>query len=157
VEAEQVVDVLDRLAAVTGTAWLGGGWGVDALVGRQTRPHSDIDLVVDAGDLPAVLDLLHGLGFADAEDWLPVRIEVAHPDGRRIDLHPAVLAPDGSAVQAGPAGTTFDYPAGCTTTGRIAGREVSCLTAARQLTFRQGFDLRPVDHHDIAQLRTLVE
>jgi len=36
---------------------------VDALVGRQTRPHGDLDLVVDAPSLAAVLDLLHGLGF----------------------------------------------------------------------------------------------
>jgi len=82
-----VVDVLGRLAGVTGTAWVGGGWAVDALVGRQTRPHADLDLAVDAADLNAVLDLLHDLGFTDAQDWLPVRIELAHPDGRRIDLH----------------------------------------------------------------------
>lgn len=150
-----MVDVLDRLAAVTGTVWLAGGWGVDALVGRQTRPHADVDVMVDAADLAAVLDLLHGLGFADAEDWLPVRIEVAHPDGRRIDLHPVVLAADGGGVQAGLDGTTFDYPPGCTTTGTIAGRRVRCFTAAQQLHFRQGFVLRPGDHHDIAQLRTL--
>jgi hypothetical protein len=24
--------------------WIAGGWGVDALVGRQTRIHSDLDL-----------------------------------------------------------------------------------------------------------------
>src|SRR5438477_4113231 len=27
--------------------WLEGGWGVDALVGRQTRPHRDLDIDVD--------------------------------------------------------------------------------------------------------------
>ena len=152
---DQVVDLLDRLAAVTPTVWVGGGWGVDALVGRQTRPHGDLDVAVEAPDLDAVLAVLHGLGFAVAEDWRPVRIEVAHADGRRVDLHPVVLAADGSAVQAGLDGATFTYPAGCTTTGRIAGRAVVCLTAAQQLIFRQGFDLRPVDHHDIAQLRAL--
>ena len=148
-------DVLDRLAAVTGTAWVCGGWAVDALVGRQTRPHADLDLAVDAADLDAVLRLLHGLGFVPAQDWLPVRIEVAHPDGRRIDLHPVVLAADGSGVQAGLDGATFRYPAGCVTTGRVAGREVHCLTATQQLAFRHGFELRPVDHHDLAQLRAL--
>lgn len=111
--------------------------------------------MVDAADLDAVLDLLHGLGFADAEVWLPVRIEVAHPDGRRIDLHPVVWAADGSGVQAGPDGASFRYPAGCTTTGTVAGRPVRCGTATLQLGFRQGFPLRPVDHHDIALLRRL--
>jgi lincosamide nucleotidyltransferase A/C/D/E len=30
-------------------AWLDGGWAVDALLGRQTRLHSDLDLAVVAG------------------------------------------------------------------------------------------------------------
>lgn len=27
--------------------WLDGGWGVDALLGRQTRPHDDMDIVIE--------------------------------------------------------------------------------------------------------------
>jgi len=108
---------------------------------------------VDADSLPAVLDLLAADGFVPAEDWLPVRIEVVHSDGRRVDLHPARPRPDGGAVQAGLHGAEFHYPAGCTTTGTIAGRQVTCLTAGQQLTFRQGFAWRPVDHHDAALLQ----
>jgi hypothetical protein len=40
-----VRDVLSRAGCRT---WVGGGWGVDALAGRQTRPHRDLDLAVDA-------------------------------------------------------------------------------------------------------------
>ena len=29
--------------------WLDGGWGVDALVGEETRPHSDLDAAVELG------------------------------------------------------------------------------------------------------------
>jgi lincosamide nucleotidyltransferase A/C/D/E len=154
-DAAQLTDLLDRLAPVAPTAWLAGGWGVDALVGRQTRPHHDADVMLDADHLPATLALLHGLGYVTTEDWRPVRIEVEHPDGRRVDLHPVVLAPDGSGVQAGPHGTTFDYPPGGVTTGTVAGREVRCFTAAVQRHFRRGFPLRPVDHHDLEQLRSL--
>ena len=152
---EQVVALLDRLAPVSRWLWVAGGWGVDALVGRETRPHRDLDLILDAGSLPAALDLLRADGFTPTEDWLPVRIEVAHPDGRRVDLHPARPLPGGGAVQAGLDGAEFHYPAGCTTTGTVAGRPVTCLTAARQLTFRQGFAWRPVDPHDVALLRGL--
>lgn len=150
-----MVELVDRLGSVADTVWLGGGWAVDALVGRQTRPHADADVIVDRPSLPRVLDLLHGLGFLDAEDWLPVRIEVAHPDGRRVDLHPVEFAPDGAGVQAGLDGAVFRYPAGCSTTGHIGGQPVRCLTAAQQLHFRQGFTWRPVDHHDTALLREL--
>lgn len=153
--ANQLLDLLDRLGTVAPVVWIGGGWGVDALVGRQTRPHGDVDVLLDAPSLPAAVALLTSLGFVTTEDWLPVRIEVAHPDGRRVDLHPVTFAPDGSGIQPGLDDTVFIYPAGCTTTGYVDGRPVSCLTAAQQLVFRQGFDPRPVDHHDIALLRAL--
>jgi hypothetical protein len=40
----QVLQVLDRLDANGVTGWLDGGWGVDAVLGEQTRPHEDLDL-----------------------------------------------------------------------------------------------------------------
>jgi lincosamide nucleotidyltransferase A/C/D/E len=153
--ANQLLDLVDRLLGVTPVVWIGGGWGVDALVGRQTRPHGDLDVLLDAPSLPAARSLLDGHGFVVTEDWLPVRIEVAHPDGRRVDLHPVTFAEDGSGIQPGLDGTVFVYPVGCTTTGYVDGRPVTCLTAAQQLVFRQGFPLRPVDHHDITLLRGL--
>ncbi len=155
-QANQLVDLVDRLRAVTPVVWIGGGWGVDALVGRQTRPHGDLDVLIDAPSLPAVRALLDGLGFAPTEDWLPVRVEVAHPDGRRVDVHPVTFAADGSGTQPGLDDTVFVYPVGCTTTGYVDGQPVTCLTAAQQLLFRQGFTWRKVDHHDVALLTALV-
>jgi lincosamide nucleotidyltransferase A/C/D/E len=155
VRPEHAAGIVERLEAVSAIVWVGGGWGVDALVGRQTRPHGDLDVAVDAAALPAVLGLLAGLGFAATEDWLPVRIEVAHPDGRRVDLHPVTLAADGSGIQPGLDGVVFVYPVGCTTAGHIAGGPVRCHTVAQQLTFRQGFTWRDVDYHDVALLREL--
>ena len=32
--------------------WVMGGWGVDALLHRETRPHIDLDILVVLGDLP---------------------------------------------------------------------------------------------------------
>jgi lincosamide nucleotidyltransferase A/C/D/E len=48
------VELLEQLAAV-GPAWVGGGWGVDALVGRQTRSHADLAVDTErlAGDARA--------------------------------------------------------------------------------------------------------
>lgn len=148
-----MVTLMDRLAGAGLRAWIGGGWGVDALVGRATRPHGDLDLAVDSDRLDAVLALLAADGFAVVEDWLPVRVEVAHADGRRVDVHPVRFAPDGSAVQPGLAGTWFHYAADAWATGEIGGRTVDCLSAAQQLRFRQGYAWRPVDHHDAALLR----
>ncbi len=48
ISADDVVDVLDRLAAARIDAAVAGGWAVDALVGRVTREHGDLDLAVAA-------------------------------------------------------------------------------------------------------------
>jgi lincosamide nucleotidyltransferase A/C/D/E len=37
--------------------WLDGGWGIDALVGEQTRPHKDVDAVLGVAAVPALRDL----------------------------------------------------------------------------------------------------
>ncbi len=40
----EVLDVLAALSALGCRFWLEGGSGVDALVGRQTRAHRDLDV-----------------------------------------------------------------------------------------------------------------
>ncbi|MGZ4382041.1 MAG: nucleotidyltransferase domain-containing protein, partial [Gaiellaceae bacterium] len=42
--ATDVLEVLAALGEAGVRASLEGGWGVDALVGRQTREHEDLDL-----------------------------------------------------------------------------------------------------------------
>ncbi len=137
-------------------ACIGGGWGVDALVGRQTRVHADLDLAVDAGRLADVLGLLRGRGFAPAVDWLPVRVELSHADGRRVDVHPVDFTPDGGGVQAGLDGAVFVYPADGFAHGVVGGRRVECLSARLQLAFHEGYPSRDVDRHDVRLLEDLL-
>lgn len=42
----RVVALMDALAVAGVSSWVAGGWGVDALIGHQTRRHYDLDLVV---------------------------------------------------------------------------------------------------------------
>jgi lincosamide nucleotidyltransferase A/C/D/E len=49
--AADVVEILGWLGTASVDVWLDGGWGVDALVGEQTREHNDLDLIVR--DAPA--------------------------------------------------------------------------------------------------------
>jgi lincosamide nucleotidyltransferase A/C/D/E len=150
-------DVLSILAVLgdagTGT-WIGGGWGIDALIGRQTRQHRDLDLMHRASQEPAVVAALADAGFVQTLDWRPVRFVLTDPEGRQIDLHPLVFASDGSAVQASPdPGRPFVYPASCFVTGTILGSVVPCLSARQQVYFHQGYQPADHDRHDMAQLR----
>ncbi|MFE9693770.1 nucleotidyltransferase domain-containing protein [Micromonospora sp. NPDC005806] len=150
---DQVIALLDQFAAAGLRVWVAGGWAVDAVVGRRTRPHGDLDLAFDATQQVPLLALLDRLGFVTTVDWLPVRAELTAPDGRKVDLHPVAFRPDGSGVQAGLDGASFRYAPDGFAAGSIAGRPVPCLSVAQQLRFREGYPPRAVDHHDIALLR----
>jgi lincosamide nucleotidyltransferase A/C/D/E len=54
-------------------AYVGGGWGVDALLGEQTRPHRDLDISFDANDELRLVDALDRAGFSLTDDQRPVR------------------------------------------------------------------------------------
>ncbi len=56
--SSDVLEVLGLLEAVGIPVWIGGGWGVDALVGQETRSHEDVDIAVPASDEgPAIATL----------------------------------------------------------------------------------------------------
>jgi lincosamide nucleotidyltransferase A/C/D/E len=153
--AAEVHAVLAALAVAGVRAWLEGGWGVDALAGRQTRPHRDVDLAVDATQEAAALRGLSDLGYRIETDWRPNRVELAAPGRRWVDLHPVAFDAAGNGVQAGLDGERFVYPADCFVSGSIAGRSVGCISAAQQIAWHSGYDLREVDRHDLAILHPL--
>jgi lincosamide nucleotidyltransferase A/C/D/E len=154
-QASQVLELLELLDDAGLRVWVAGGWAVDAVVGRQTRPHGDLDLAVDGAQLDELLALLFAQGFAVTVDWLPSRAELTAPDGRRVDLHPVAFRADGSGLQAGLNGPGFEYPGDGFAIGRIDGRTVPCLSVGLQLKFRDGYPPRDVDIHDVALLRSV--
>ncbi|MFF8594565.1 nucleotidyltransferase domain-containing protein [Streptomyces sp. NPDC015220] len=152
--AEDVLTILAVLRNADADIWIGGGWGIDALVGRQTRRHRDLDLMHRESQEPDVVAALANAGFVQTLDWRPVRFVLTDPRGREIDLHPLVLAADGSAVQASPDPEhPFVYPASCFTTGTILGSTVPCLSPEQQVHFHQGYEPADHDRHDMARLR----
>ena len=157
VDPAEVHRVLDALDAAGCRAWVAGGWGVDALVGRQTRPHRDLDLALDATGETAALGALALLGYVVETDWRPVRVELAAPGARWVDLHPVAFDAAGRGTQADRGGATFDYPVGCFVTGVVGGREVGCLSVAQQVAFHTGYPPRAVDLADLAVLARLAE
>ena len=149
-----VIAVLDLLDAAALRYWVGGGWGVDALVGSRTRAHRDLDLAVEAHGIDEAVRLLGGLGYRPQTDWLPVRLELAAPDDRWVDLHPLTFGSEGGATQAGPA-APFRYPAADLRVGWLDGRPVPAISARLQREFHQGYPPRPQDLHDLTQLDRL--
>lgn len=152
--AERVVDIIQRLNAASIPAWITGGWGIDALLGHQTRPHRDLDLAVDARREAETLALLVTLGYRIETDWRPIRVEVANGEDW-VDIHPLVFQGDDSGVQAGPDNRVFTYPAADLTHGTIADARVPCISTRLQREFHSGYEPRAHDLHDLALLDTL--
>jgi len=141
ITATDVLAVLDRLQETGLWFVLAGGWGVDALVGRQTRDHGDIDLCVRRDQLPAVIDALGPLDFALSVDQSPARVELRRAGRGSVDLHLLEIDPEGGCRQTFLDGSVFDYPPGdLAGKGEVVGRQLNCLTTAHQVRCHLGYE-----------------
>jgi lincosamide nucleotidyltransferase A/C/D/E len=152
VDAVEVLRVVQALEAAGIRYGLTGGWGIDALIGRQRRPHGDVDLGAAAEQVESVVALLAPLGYQVVLDQRPARLELEGPAGR-VDLHPIRFDATGAGVQQGFDGVVYEYPLGSLDAiGWIAGVRVRCATPELQRRFHEGYELTDRDRDDMAAL-----
>ena len=147
-----ILDIADELAL---TMFIAGGWGVDALVGHQTRSHNDLDVSLETAEAELLEATVADLGFELVVDWSPGRRAWQHPDGREIDVHPLDLDENGSYRLTTHDGQIFEMPPGSYVTGTIGDRPVQCLAVHKQLEYHQGYEPADKDLHDLAILQRL--
>ena len=148
------VEVIQALESADLWAVVDGGWGIDALLRRQTRAHGDLDLCVRADQLDQVMAVLEALSFHVTADQRPTRLEVRRSDAASADLHPLVVDAFGSGTEVLPDGSMFRYPAeGLAGTGTIAGHAVSCLTAGLQVSCHTGYEPGDNSYWNMSVLR----
>jgi lincosamide nucleotidyltransferase A/C/D/E len=133
------------------TYQVNGGWAVDALAGRQTRDHGDLDVFLDADKLQDAVDWLQSKGYEQVVQELPVRVELRRGEDA-VDLHPMVLDSEGNGVQQGFGDAVFHHRSDRRTVGSIDGRGVVVAALDRLVELRAGYEPRPVDAHDLAVL-----
>jgi lincosamide nucleotidyltransferase A/C/D/E len=155
-DATDVQVILDQLDGAGLVVWLDGGWGVDALLGRQSRPHQDLDLVVARDDCAVAQAALARVGFQHdraAVPGLPARLVLVSADGRQVDVHPVVFDRHGNGWQELGDDAWGAYPAdGLTGMGMVGGRQVRCLTPQLQVRHHLGYPLGATDRHDLGLL-----
>lgn len=146
-----VTELLGRLQAAGVLAWVDGGWGVDALLGDQSRPHSDLDLVVPRSQLDSAREVLDALEFTVLRDWLPNAIALIDAAGRQVDLHPVDPTPDGGGDQIQLDGSSrwhYSRPV----RGVIGGHAVLCCPIRDQVLCHLGYPPRAIDFDDMRRL-----
>ncbi|MBW3594803.1 MAG: nucleotidyltransferase family protein [Actinobacteria bacterium] len=157
-DQQHVLRVLDALEATGIWAALEGGWGVDALLGRQSRLHRDLDIAVEKDDLAQAIQCLERLGFKtdhDRKPGLPAKLVMVATDLGEVDVHPIIRDAVGNGwQQLSTAGAWGLYSAeGLRGVGLIGTNLVRCTTPELQVRHRLGYPLRQEDVHDLRLLR----
>jgi lincosamide nucleotidyltransferase A/C/D/E len=162
--AEDVGDVYSALLARGVRLWVDGGWGIDALLGRQTRPHKDFDASAAFEDLPALTRFLSERGFTlkliwEQNRWAPCPepLPLVGPDrptaeaatafvledgsGRELDFHLVRLDEHGCWKPAWDTDLAFP-PEAFAGVGTVGGTRVRCLSAQMQMCTHAGYALK---------------
>jgi lincosamide nucleotidyltransferase A/C/D/E len=153
---DEVLAVLDRLAEAGVEPWVEGGWGVDALVGAETRLHEDLDLVLSRRQWDSAVEALRAFGLeVDDDRSQPPASLVLREDTVVVDLHPVVLDDRGNGWQPHGPRVWALYPAeGFEGRGTIAGRVVRCISPEVQVGHHLGYEW---DENDLRDMHVLAE
>ena len=147
--AEDVVEFL-RLMEENGIDFhLDGGWGVDALLGVQTRSHEDLDIAVQHKDVPALRGLLEARGYRESSspDAKDFNFVLSDSQGRKIDVHSYTFDSQGSHLYG------IAYPiTSLTGTGMINGHPVKCISAEWAVKFHTQYEPDETDFQDVQAL-----
>ena len=150
--ADDVVAAVERFNAAGIPFWVEGGWGIDALLGEQTRPHEDLDLGVRVEDVDRICAAFPEFERSD-EEW-PSSFVLRDAGGRKVDCHPLTFDGNGDGWQANrTGGRPHRWPQEhLRARGRIRGIEVPCISAELQLRWHVYPDFDDVDFEDITLL-----
>ncbi|MBI2170655.1 MAG: aminoglycoside nucleotidyltransferase [Chloroflexi bacterium] len=152
--SQDVIGLYTSLEHLNMSIWIDGGWGVDALLGEQTRPHKDLDIVIQQKDVPRLRQLLQAQGYGDVQrdDTSPWNFVLGDNAGHEVDVHAIVFDGAGNGLY-GPVERGVMYPAASLAgAGSINSRIVRCISPEQMVKFHTGYKLKDTDFHDVAAL-----
>jgi lincosamide nucleotidyltransferase A/C/D/E len=95
VTSEALVELLRIFEDSGFEVWLDGGWAVDALLGTQTRPHKDVDIILRTIDLEKLRGCLVSHDFEVQAGGTDSNFVLADHCGLEIDVHAIVFDQQG--------------------------------------------------------------
>ena len=141
-------------------------WGIDALLGEQTRPHKDLDLIMHVDNVVPLCVLLGRQGYMLKELWeenqwvtdrvghrVPTAFVLYDAAGCELDLHVLRLDEKGNEVPA------WEVEEGVVLRGRdlavegkVVGQTVRCLSPDVQMQWHTGYVLPEEQVQDLKRL-----
>ena len=136
-----VLAVRSLLSALTVPYWIAGGWAIDLAVGRVTRDHADVDIMLLERDEHALRTDLTEVDVqligrdGQPGPWPGLRLLAGPGPGRprppigadRLVLHSKNLPLPAEVVLAGAVGSSWVYYRGA----RCISRPLACITRNR--------------------------
>ena len=147
--AEDAVEIIRLLEQNGIDVYLVGGWGVDALLGEQTRKHNDLDIALPHKFVPQLRELLEARGYEDVPrpDTRDCNFVLGDDKGHLVDVHSYIFNKSGENIF----GIPFK-PYHLTGNGVINGYPVKCAPPDVMVDFLTGYDVDENDYHDVKTL-----
>lgn len=126
-----------------------GGWGVDALLGKQTRIHADLDIALEHKYVPLLRHLLEAKGYKNIprDDTRECNFVMGDNEGHEIDFHSYTFDEKGDNIFG------VKYPLeSLTGVGVINGYTVKCISPEWMVKFHTGYKLDENDYRDVLAL-----
>ena len=118
-----VVDIYTQLENNGIKIWVDGGWGVDALMGKQLRDHLDLDIAMEWKDVPRLREFFAAKGYKQVREDSKWNFVLGDEKGHEVDVHAFIYDENGEVVEG------IMYPAASLTgTGTIEGHTVRCIS-----------------------------
>ena len=152
---EDLIPYLELFEELKLEIWIDGGWGVDALLGKQTRAHADLDFLIEKVSSDRLVSAMRELGFVDVHtnDHTPWNFVMGSSEGKNFDFHVLERAIDGDYMYGDPDDPITVTAESINGTGTVAGRSVRCPTPEFQIDSHTGYTLKETDIHDVTALR----
>ncbi|MGV8026002.1 MAG: nucleotidyltransferase domain-containing protein [Anaerolineaceae bacterium] len=149
IAAQDVIEFVQLMSQNKIEVWIDGGWGVDVLLGSQTRLHEDLDIAVRHRDAGRIQALLEERGYVEVprnDSWL-CNFVMGDEQGHLIDVHSCEFDNEGKCIFG--VAYPFDSLKG---SGSIDGFSVQCITPEWLVKFHTGYPLDENDYQDVKAL-----
>jgi len=147
--AGDAVDIIKLLEQNGIEVHVDGGWGVDALLGEQTRKHEDLDIALPHKYVLKLRELLEACGYKDiprpdTSEW---NFVLGDDKGHLVDIHTYTFDENGKNIF----GVAYE-PRHLTGAGTINDYTVKCIPPDVAVEFRMSYELDDDGRRDVKAL-----
>jgi len=152
--AKDVVKVIGAFKKDVIDVWIDGGWGIDALIGDQTRIHEDLDIVVQEKDVPKIKELLNDEGYKvlRRDDLTENYFHMADNNGHEVDVTAIHFDENGDGIFGPVENNEMNPHDSFNGEGIIGGQKVKCVSLEYAIKFKLDHEIAKHDSEDVGVL-----